>query len=68
MIRILSINILLPPFPVASSISLNSTNYDAFESNGGVDVCVVITATALDRNLTVFLSSQDGTATSRHIN
>ena len=54
----------IPPILVAGSVSLTSANYDAFESNGGVNVCVTINATALERNLTLLLSSQDGTATS----
>ena len=49
---------------MAGSVALTSTNFDAFESNRGVNVCVVMNATALERNLTVLLSSQDGTATS----
>ena len=54
----------IPPILVAGSVALTSAIYDAFESNGGVDVCVTINATALERNLTVLLSSQDGTARS----
>ena len=49
---------------MAGSVALTSAIYDAFESNGGVDVCVTINATALERSLTVLLSSQDGTARS----
>jgi hypothetical protein len=53
----------IPPILVAGSVALTSTNFDAFESNRGVNICVVINATALERNITVLLSSQDGTAT-----
>ena len=49
---------------VPGSIVFASANYDAFESHGSVDVCVTITAVALERNLTILLSSQDDTATS----
>ena len=54
----------IPPILVAGSVALTSTNFDAFESNRGVNICVVINATALERSLTVLLSSQDGTASS----
>ena len=52
---------------MTDSIALTSNNYDAFESNGGVNVCAVIAAMALERSLTVLLSSQDGTARSEKI-
>ena len=48
---------------VASSVALTSANYSAYESDGGVDVCVVVTATAFERNFTALLSSQEDTAT-----
>ena len=52
---------------VASSVSLTSANYSAYESDGGVDVCVVVTATAFERNFTALLSSQEDTATGEGI-
>ena len=54
----------IPPILVAGSVALTSTNFDAFESNRGVNICIVINATALERNITVLISSQDGTASS----
>lgn len=46
---------------------LSSSNYDAFEANGTVSVCAVIMAEALERTIIVQLSSQDSTATSKHM-
>ena len=44
-----------------------SSNYDAFEANGTVTVCAVITAQAIGEiTITVHLSSQDSTATSKN--
>ena len=51
-------------FIVSGSVALNSSNYDAYESAGEVNVCVVIMAEALERSITVQLSSQDSTARS----
>ena len=51
---------------VVGSIVLNSSNYDAFEADGVVSVCVVIMAEALERTITVQLSSQDSTARSKY--
>lgn len=51
--------------PVARSIVLTSSNYDAFEPDGAVSVCAVITAEALERRIIVQLSSQDSTARSK---
>lgn len=53
-------------FTVASSIALNSSNFDAFEADGVVSVCAVITAEALERTIIVQLSSQDSTARSKY--
>lgn len=50
---------------VAGSIALSSSNYDGYESEGAVSVCAVIMAEALERNITVQLSSQDSTARSK---
>ena len=46
---------------------LNSSNYNAFEADGTVSVCAVIMAEALERTIVVQLSSQDSTATSKHM-
>lgn len=51
-------------FTVAGSITLTSSNYDAFEPDGAVSVCAVIMAEALERRIVVQLSSQDSTARS----
>ena len=58
---------LLNSILVASSIELTSANYSAYETDEGVDVCVVVNVTAFERSFTVLLSSQDGTATSEDI-
>ena len=50
---------------VAGSVALNSSNYDGYENEGAVSVCAVIMAEALERNITVQLSSQDSTARSK---
>ena len=49
---------------VAGSVALNSSNYDGYENEGAVSVCAVIMAEALERSITVQLSSQDSTARS----
>lgn len=49
---------------VPGSIVLSSTMYDAYESDGQVRVCAVVQEVTLETNITVELSSQDGTATS----
>ena len=54
-------------YTVVGSIVLNSLNYDAFEADGVVSVCTVITAEALERTIIVQLSSQDSTARSKYI-
>ncbi len=55
---------LLPIPVVVGSVAFTSTNYDAFEADGAVDVCIFSAATAFERNITVLLTSQDGNATS----
>ena len=50
--------------PVAGSITLTSSTYDAFESEEEVSVCAVIMVEALEREIVVHLSSQDLTARS----
>ena len=52
-------------FVVTRSILLTSSNYDAFEANGTVNVCAMIMAEAIERTIIVQLSSQDSTATSK---
>ena len=53
-------------FAVPGSILLSSLNYDAFEANGTIRVCAVITAEAIERPVIVHLSSQDSSARSKH--
>ena len=54
-------------FAFARSILLASSNYDAFEANETVSVCAMIMAEAIERTIIVQLTSQDSTATSKHI-
>lgn len=61
---------LLPQFyvhAVPNSISLNASNYDAYESNEQVSVCAVVEAEELARTVIVQLTSQDATARSNLI-
>lgn len=54
-------------FAVEDSIALTLSNFDAYESEEEVDVCVVIMADALERDIIVHLTSQDSTARSKYV-
>lgn len=54
-------------FVVEDSIALTLSNFDAYESEEEVDVCVVIMADALERDIIVHLTSQDSTARSKYV-
>ena len=54
-------------FAVEDSIALTLSNFDAYESEEEVDVCAVIMADALERDIIVHLTSQDSTARSKYV-
>ena len=51
-------------YAVAGSITLTSSNYDAYESEEVVYVCAVIRVEALEREIIIHLSPHDCTARS----
>ena len=51
---------------VPGSVVLNSTVYNAYESNGFVSICTRLEVDGLERDLTVLLTLQDVTAQGLH--
>ena len=55
------ITVLLPPFSVAE-IGLNQTSYGTTENSGTVQVCAELKNGSLECNVSVMLSTSNGTA------
>ena len=52
--------------PSAANVTLEQEIYSVNETDGAVMVCAMLTEGVLERNVTVYLSTSDGSAVCKH--